>query len=102
MPPEARQESGSCDSIPAAASLASAASSAAAIPAAASRPSSEESSSHAYSEAAAAPMMAEHYPQSVQELVMNGFDLKKVVHAYELVGDNFDNLLGFLMSTSGS
>lgn len=99
MPSEARQDSSSSDPIPGAASLASA-SAAAVAPAVASRPSSDESSSYAHKGATAAPMMAEQYPQSVQELVMNGFELKKVVHAYELVGDNFDNLLGFLMSTS--
>lgn len=44
----------------------------------------------------------DEYPQTVQELVMNGFELSKVVHAYELVGDNFDDLLSFLVTTSGS
>ena len=41
----------------------------------------------------------DEYPSVVQELVMNGFDLKKVVHAYELFGDKFDDLLAFLMSS---
>ena len=68
---------------------------AAVAPAVASRPSNDEYRS---SQAAAGPMMAEDYPQTVQELVMNGFELRKVVHAYELVGDNFDDLLAFLMS----
>jgi len=40
-------------------------------------------------------------PQTVQELVMNGFELQKVLKAYDLIGDNFDDLLAFLMS-SGS
>ena len=40
------------------------------------------------------------YPQTVQELVMNGFELKRVVRAYELIGDNFDDLLSFLMSNN--
>ena len=40
------------------------------------------------------------YPHTVQELVMNGFELQKVIRAYELVGDNFDELLTFLVSTS--
>ncbi|KAL7576335.1 hypothetical protein ACA910_018151 [Epithemia clementina (nom. ined.)] len=44
----------------------------------------------------------DEYPSVVQELVMNGFDLKKVVHAYELVGDKFDDLLTFLMSSGTS
>lgn len=42
------------------------------------------------------------YPQSMQELVMNGFDLKRVIKAYELVGDNFDDMLSFLLSTTSS
>lgn len=42
----------------------------------------------------------DEYPPTVQELVMNGFELSKVVHAYELIGDDFDNLLSFLVSTS--
>ena len=41
----------------------------------------------------------DEYPQCVQELVMNGFELSKVLRAYELVGDNFDSLLSFLMSS---
>jgi hypothetical protein len=40
----------------------------------------------------------DEYPPTVQELVMNGFELSKVVHAYELIGDDFDNLLSFLVS----
>jgi hypothetical protein len=43
---------------------------------------------------------ADQYPQIVQELVMNGFELSKVVRAYELIGDNFDDLLSFLMSNT--
>jgi len=42
------------------------------------------------------------YPDTVQELVMNGFELQKVIHAYELIGDNFDHLLSFLLSNSGN
>lgn len=41
----------------------------------------------------------EEYPQVVQELVMNGFELSRVIHAYDLVGNNFDDLLAFLMSS---
>jgi hypothetical protein len=44
----------------------------------------------------------EEYPQTVQELVMNGFELRKVIHAYELIGDNFDDLLSFLLSSTNS
>ena len=38
------------------------------------------------------------YPQTVQELVMNGFELSKVLRAYELTGDNFDDMLSVLLS----
>jgi hypothetical protein len=47
-----------------------------------------------------ASVSIEEYPQTVQELVMNGFELKKVVRAYGLVGDNFDGLLAFLISNT--
>mmetsp|Transcript_18031 Transcript_18031/g.51225 ORF Transcript_18031/g.51225 Transcript_18031/m.51225 type:complete len:1156 (+) Transcript_18031:284-3751(+) len=42
----------------------------------------------------------QEYPETVQELAMNGFPLQKVIKAYELLGDNFDELLVFLMSTT--
>lgn len=44
----------------------------------------------------------EEYPQTVEELVMNGFDMKEVLHAYDLIGDNFDDLLAFLVSNRRS
>jgi len=37
-------------------------------------------------------------PPVVRELVMNGFELPRVLHAYDLVGDNFDDLLAFLVT----
>jgi hypothetical protein len=43
---------------------------------------------------------SDEYPPTVQELVMNGFELGKVIRAYELIGDNFDDLLGFLISSN--
>ena len=43
---------------------------------------------------------SDEYPASVQELVMNGFELQKVLRAYDLIGDNFDDLLSFLLSQS--
>jgi len=50
---------------------------------------------------AAAPSAShDEYPQTVQELVMNGFELSKVVRAYDLLGDNFDDILSYLMSTA--
>ena len=50
---------------------------------------------------ASAPLgSADEYPETVEELVMNGFELRKVVHAYELIGDNFDDLLAFLIANS--
>jgi hypothetical protein len=41
----------------------------------------------------------EEYPQVIQELVMNGFELQDVVRAYEFVGDRFDDILSFLLSS---
>jgi OTU domain-containing protein 5 len=38
------------------------------------------------------------YPQTVQELVMNGFELSQVIRAYDLIGDHFDDILNFLLS----
>lgn len=49
---------------------------------------------------AAALGTVDEYPRTVQELVMNGFDLPRVVRAFELIGDNFDDLLSFLMSNT--
>lgn len=43
--------------------------------------------------------ITEEYPQVVQELVMNGFELQDVVRAYEFVGDRFDDMLSFLLSS---
>jgi hypothetical protein len=43
---------------------------------------------------------ADEYPNSVQELAMNGFDLSRVLRAYDLVGDNFDDMLSFLLSSA--
>jgi len=40
------------------------------------------------------------YPESVQEMLFNGFPLKRVLHAYELVGDSSDDMLMVLMSSS--
>ena len=42
----------------------------------------------------------DEYPLSVQELVMNGFSLSSVVKAFELVGNNFDDMLALLMANS--
>ena len=59
---------------------------------------------HAASAASAsggiASTSSDEYPASVQELVMNGFELQKVLRAYDLIGDNFDDLLSFLLSQS--
>jgi len=55
----------------------------------------------AASTTAAAPAASQdEYPQTVQELVMNGFELSKVVRAYDLIGDNFDDILSYLMTTA--
>mmetsp|Transcript_27922 Transcript_27922/g.66526 ORF Transcript_27922/g.66526 Transcript_27922/m.66526 type:complete len:697 (-) Transcript_27922:440-2530(-) len=72
-------------------------------------------------------LTADQYPPAVQELIMNGFESSKVLHAYDLVGaaaslfiplvlfkwlawgsnsrsfqvgDSFDDLLAFLLSTT--
>mmetsp|Transcript_4024 Transcript_4024/g.5790 ORF Transcript_4024/g.5790 Transcript_4024/m.5790 type:complete len:517 (-) Transcript_4024:146-1696(-) len=45
-------------------------------------------------------LSSDEYSSTVQELVMNGFELSRVLHAYELIGDNFDDLLAFLVSTN--
>lgn len=44
----------------------------------------------------------EEYPQVVQELVMNGFEIQDVIRAFEFVGDRFDDLLSFLLSSNKS
>ena len=44
----------------------------------------------------------EEYPQVVQELVMNGFELQDVIRAYEFVGDRFDDLLSLLLNSDKS
>lgn len=40
----------------------------------------------------------EEYSSTVQELVMNGFELRAVLKAYDLVGDNFDDILSLLLA----
>jgi hypothetical protein len=42
----------------------------------------------------------EEYSNTVQELVMNGFHLRDVLKAYDLVGDNFDDILSLLLANS--
>mmetsp|Transcript_31927 Transcript_31927/g.34312 ORF Transcript_31927/g.34312 Transcript_31927/m.34312 type:complete len:137 (+) Transcript_31927:800-1210(+) len=42
----------------------------------------------------------EEYPSSVQELVMNGFTLSAVGKAFDLVGNNFDDMLSLLLSNN--
>lgn len=53
----------------------------------------------------AAPVAAApepEYPPVVQELAMNGFEITKVMRAYDLVGGNFDDLLSFLVQNHAS
>lgn len=72
------------DSIPTAASVATAAASVSAV---------------TTTELRDSPLLdSAEYPETVQELVMNGFELSRVVRAYELIGDNFDDMLSFLFS----
>jgi hypothetical protein len=42
----------------------------------------------------------EEYSSTVQELVMNGFELRDVLKAYDLVGDNFDDMLSLLLANA--
>lgn len=65
-----------------------------------STPRSPPVDSFAAATTAGATTTTDEYPNSVQELVMNGFELSKVLRAYDLVGDNFDDLLSFLLSAS--
>lgn len=79
---------------------AAAASSVASFPRArSSSPVNQSPSAHAVA-AASINASSDEYPASVQELVMNGFQLSKVLHAYDLIGDNFDDLLSFLLSST--
>lgn len=105
MPRESRQDAGGKNLVPRTASVTSATASvaSAAAPAAARRPSSEvtesnESMADVATSASAKPTMDDEYPNCVQELAMNGFELPKVIHAYELVGDDFDAILSLLMA----
>mmetsp|Transcript_7591 Transcript_7591/g.18659 ORF Transcript_7591/g.18659 Transcript_7591/m.18659 type:complete len:785 (-) Transcript_7591:72-2426(-) len=72
------------------------------IPLAAAAPSSS------HNEASSSPtppqrlLPVEEYPSSVQELVMNGFPLSKVVKAFELVGNNFDHMLSLCIANTNS
>ena len=58
--------------------------------------------SYSYTPAIEHSALSEEYPQVVQELVMNGFELQDVIRAYEFVGDRFDDLLSFLLSSKKS
>ena len=42
--------------------------------------------------------LADQYPQAVQELVINGFELEKAIQGYKMLGDNFDDIVLFLTS----
>mmetsp|Transcript_21298 Transcript_21298/g.33404 ORF Transcript_21298/g.33404 Transcript_21298/m.33404 type:complete len:102 (-) Transcript_21298:178-483(-) len=79
---------------------AAASSSAASLPSASTQVAAAASRTNYDTSSFAAP--TDEYPASVQELTMNGFELSKVLHAYDLVGDNFDDLLSFLLSTTTS
>ena len=71
-------------------------------PAVASSPSLDTSRDSIYTPAIEHSALSEEYPQVVQELVMNGFELQDVIRAYEFVGDRFDDLLSFLLSSKKS
>ena len=40
--------------------------------------------------------LIDQYPQAVQELVINGFELDKAIEGYKMLGDNFDDIVLFL------
>uniref|UniRef100_A0A7S0CIQ0 UBA domain-containing protein n=2 Tax=Proboscia inermis TaxID=420281 RepID=A0A7S0CIQ0_9STRA len=65
----------------------------------ASFPLSDVASSHGSSNEPVGGLTRDEYPETVQEFVVNGFELPKVIRAYELVGDNFDEMLAILMSS---
>ena len=98
------------ESIPLAASSSVAAASIPAAATAASSLSVASTSTAASASAAAArrtrsespPQLlpVEEYPSSVQELVMNGFSLGSVVKAYDLVGNNFDDMLSLCLANN--
>lgn len=46
---------------------------------------------------ASLPTSHVEYPPCVEELVLNGFDRSKVIQAYELIGDDMDQMLAFLL-----
>jgi len=94
---ESSPSESSMPSSSAVASLPVASASSPPVAAAASMPSAEQSDDHLVPPPS---VSMEVYPQTVQELVMNGFELQKVIRAYEMVGDNFDELLTFLVSNS--
>ena len=102
-PPSDHQQYASLSAAPAAARAGSgcgAASSSSSTSRCRSTPRSPPVDSFAAAATAGATTTTDEYPNSVQELVMNGFDLSKVLRAYDLVGDNFDDLLSFLLSAS--
>ena len=88
MPAESRMGGSQESAIPPVAAAAAGVASLAASPAVASASSNPSTNT------------GDEYPQTVQELVMNGFELNRVVRAYELIGDNFDDLLAFLMTNN--
>ena len=65
----------------------------------ASFPLSDVASSHGSSNEPVGGLTRDEYPETVQEFVVNGFELPRVIRAYELVGDNFDEILAILMSS---
>jgi hypothetical protein len=76
--------------------------SAARSPAVASSTTRDTSSGSSYNPVIDQIGLDEEYPQVVQELVMNGFELQDVIRAYEFVGDRFDDLLSLLLSSNKS
>ena len=70
-------------------------------PSVASAPAAAAAAIQHYEEEAPIRAMDEYSP-AIQEMVMNGFELARVVRAAELIGENFDDLLAFLMSSNAN
>jgi hypothetical protein len=59
---------------------------------------SSSNTSHAVDGISTGLQPVHEYPDCVQELVMNGFELASVVKVMEIVGPSFDDMLSLLMS----
>ena len=56
----------------------------------------EKTKSNITSQKGGSNELIDQYPQAVQELVINGFELDKAIEGYKMLGDNFDDIVLFL------